>query len=156
MAEIAAANVAVSVPSGKRDIGGVHVAKNITMAEITFGNDTLTYPTGGIPMPAIGQFGFKKAIDFVAVEQPPANGFVYKFDRANHKLKIFTQGVRTGSSTAADATSGSLAENSAAAETALRLMGTAVDTTYDLGAMIELPAAIAPAAATVGLLLIGE
>ena len=43
--------------------------------------------------------------------------------------------VTTGSTTAADSTSGALVEDSAAAETVLRGMGTAVDTTYDIGSL---------------------
>jgi len=60
------------------------------------------------------------------------------------------------STTAADSSTGALIENSAAAETVARLMGTAVDTTYDLGAMIELPSTIAPASVTLKMLMIGE
>jgi len=156
MAVIAAANVAVSLPARSRDLGGISAVKEISLATITFGNGTLTYPTGGVPLPAIGQFGFKKAIDAVFVAQPPGNGFVYKYDQANHKMKIFTQGAVTGSTAAADATSGAKAENSAGAETNVRLMGTAVDTTYDLGPLIELPNTIAPAEVSIPLLMIGE
>ncbi len=156
MSALASSDVTVTISAGDRNIAGGAAFKNVSMASITFGTGVLTYPTGGIPMPAIGSFGFHKEIQFVAIEQPPANGFVYKFDRSNHKLKIFTQGMTTGSTTAADSASGALVENSAAAETAARLMGTAVDTTYDLGAMIELPSTIAPASVTLKMLMIGE
>lgn len=44
-----------------------------------------------------------------------------------------TQKVTTGSTGVADSTTGALVEDSLGAETALRAMGTAVDTTYDIG-----------------------
>jgi hypothetical protein len=39
-------------------------------------------------MPDKGKFGFYIAIKRAYIEQP-ANGFIYHFDRANHKLRIF-------------------------------------------------------------------
>lgn len=156
MADLAAADVAVSIPSSNRDFGGVHTGKNLSIATLTFGDGSKTYPAGGIPMPAIGQFGYRKALDFVAVEPPPGNGFVYKFDRANHKLKIFTQGITTGSTAATTSGNGALVENSAAAETAARMPNTAIDTTYDFGPLKEMAATIAPAAVSLTLFMAGE
>jgi hypothetical protein len=53
----------------------------------------LQYPALGIPQPALGKFGFNFAIKRVYIEQP-ANGFIYSFDRANHKLRIFLGAAR--------------------------------------------------------------
>jgi hypothetical protein len=39
-------------------------------------------------MPDIGNFGFLRVIKRAYFEQP-ANGFIYHFDRANHKIRIF-------------------------------------------------------------------
>jgi len=155
MTALASADVSVSIPAQDRNIIP-SASRIISMPEITFGDGALTYPTGGVPLPDKSMFGFKKAIEFVEIQQPPANGFVYKYDQANHKIKIFTQGAVTGSTAAADSTSGALAEDSAGAETAVRLMGSSVDTTYDLGGMIELPATIAPAEVTLKLLMWGQ
>jgi len=111
-----------------------------------------SYPTGGEAITP-QQLGLT-ALDFVLPS--PAAGYIFEFDHANSKLKAFTptvaqashthaftgdalathqhtQQVTTGSTAAADSTSGALAEDSAAIETAVRLMGTAIDTTYDLG-----------------------
>lgn len=157
MAAIASTNVEVTVAPAKREMAGAGAFKNFTQAQIKFGNGTLTYPTGGVPLPALGAFGLHKGIDLALIEQPPANGFVYKFDRANHKIKIFTQGVRTGSTDAAAAENGALVKDSSGAEAAApRLPKTAINSTYDLGPMIELPATIAPAEVTLDVLLIGE
>jgi hypothetical protein len=59
-----------------------------TFPEVKFGNSALEYTALGIPMPDKGKFGFNFAIKRTYIEQP-ANGFVYSFDRANHKLRIF-------------------------------------------------------------------
>jgi hypothetical protein len=156
MAAIESTDVTVTISDRDKDIGHGPLNKNITIADVAFGDDALTYPTGGIPLPTIGNFGYQRQIDFGAIEGDPDDGFVYKYDRSNHKIKIFTQGVVTGSTAAASTEAGALAENSAGAEVNMRLSKTAVDTTYDLGAMIELPNTIAPAATALRMLLLGE
>lgn len=156
MAALTSTDVTVTVSIRDRDIAHGSSGKNISLASVQFGDGAKTYPTGGVPLPAIGNFGFQRQLDFVGIQEPSGNGFHYKYDSTNHKIKVFTQGVRTGSTAATACESGALAENSAAAETSLRLSRTAVDTTYDLGAMIELPSTIAPASATLKLLMMGE
>jgi len=157
MAALTSTNVAVAVTPAQRDMAGAGAFKNFTLAQITFGNGTLTYPTGGVPLPDKSAFGLHKAIDLVLIEQPPANGFVYKYDKDNHKIKIFTQGVLTGATAAAANEDGALVKNSGGVEAAApRLPKTAANQTYDLGPMIELPSSIAPAAVTLPLLVIGE
>jgi len=157
MAAIASTNVAVAVTPAQRNIAGAGAYKNFTLAQITFGDGSLTYPTGGVPLPAIGAFGLHKGIDFALIEQPPANGFVYKYDKVNHKIKIFTQGVSTGATAAASNEDGALVKDSSGAEAAApRLPKTAASTTYDLGPLIELPATIAPAEVTLQMLVVGE
>jgi hypothetical protein len=154
MTALASTDVTVTVSVRNRDIipGAPKLAQ---IASIVFGNATLTYPTGGIPLPAKGVFGFKKLIEFGVIEQP-IDGFFYKFDRTNHKMLIYAQGFRTGSTTAADSASGALIENSLDAETVARLMGAAIDTTYDLGPLKEVPSTFTPAATTLLMLMLGE
>lgn len=154
MAAIASANVTVSVSIRNRDIIPAG-PKKVQLASVAFGDGSLTYPTGGVPLPAIGVFGFLKAIEFGAIEQP-INGFFYKYDRANHKIVIYTQGMRTGSTAAGALANGAYAENSADAETVVRFSNTAIDTTYDFGPLKEMAATIAPAAATMWILMFGE
>ena len=156
MAGIASTDVTVTISVRDRDIAHGRAGKNITVASVTFGDGALTYPTGGVPLPAIGVFGYQREVAFVDVQQPVGNGFDYRYDETNHKLKIRTQGFVTGSTAATACESGALVENSAAAEGSARLANTAVDTTYDMGGLIELPATIAPAAVTVKLLMFGE
>lgn len=64
-----------------------------TFPTVAFGNGVLQYSALGIPMPALGKFGFHFAIKRAYIEQP-GNGFIYSFDRANHKLRIFLGAAR--------------------------------------------------------------
>jgi len=59
-----------------------------TLPTVKFGDGADTYPALGIPMPDIHKFGMQFKIDRVSIEQP-ADGYVYHFDRANHKIRIF-------------------------------------------------------------------
>ena len=158
----ALASTDVTVSLSNRHIEDARGLLRRTFADLAFGDGALTYPTGGVPLPAKEQFGFKKEIAFGVVEQPPANGFIYKFDRTNHTLKIFTMGIVTGSAGSASPLAASVdhyyIENSlSVAQPMIMLPGaTAADTTYDLGPLIELPATIAPAAVTVRVEFMGE
>ncbi len=67
--------------------------KNMSIVDITFGDGSLTYPTGGIPLPAFSNFGFRNAIDFFASEGTPDNGYCFRYDRDNHKLLIYSGGT---------------------------------------------------------------
>jgi hypothetical protein len=157
MADLASTDVAVSIAPGDREIFGAGAFKNGTLAQITFGNGSLTYPANGVPLPDKGVFGFRKIIDLGIVENAPGDGFVYKYDRTNHSIRVYTQGAKTGATAPAANENGALAKNSAGAEaTAPRLPKTAASTTYDLGPMIELPAAITLPATVLKLLFIGE
>jgi hypothetical protein len=156
MGAFASTDITVTIASRDREIAGAQAGRNMTIAQVVFGNGTLTYATGGVPMPAIGSFGFRNEIKMGLIEQPPANGFIYKYDATNRKIKIFTQGVRTGSTGAGAAENGALVEDSFAAEGVVRLPHTAVDTTYDIGQLIELPNGSAPAAVTLQILFIGD
>lgn len=155
MAAISSANVTVSPKSGCVDIAPKS-HKIMGIFDVTFGDGALTYPAGGVPLPSIGTFGFKRQVQFGLVQQPVSNGFLYKYDPDSHKVKIHTQGVVTGATAAAANTDGAKVLDSAGTEAFPRLPGTAASTTYDLGGLIEMPATVAPAAVTVSLFLIGE
>lgn len=93
MAYLAATNVTVTLnpedidrsPDGRIGIR--------TFPTVAYGNGALQYPALGIPMPPIAKFGFNFAIKRAYIEQP-ANGFIYHFDRANHKVRIFLGAAR--------------------------------------------------------------
>ncbi|MCX5818449.1 MAG: hypothetical protein NT047_00825 [Deltaproteobacteria bacterium] len=157
MGAFASTDVTVTVAGRDREIAGAAAGRNQTIATVTFGNGSLTYATGGVPMPAIGTFGFRNEIKMGLIEQPPANGFFYKYDAVNRKIKIFTQGFTSGSTTAGAAESGALVLNSLGVEaTAPRMPTTAVNTVYDMGPLVELANGATPAAVTMNILFIGD
>jgi hypothetical protein len=157
MSELAAINVAVTVNPGDREIAGGGAFKNMSLVSIAFGGGALTYPANGIPLPAIGVFGFRKAINFASIMPAPGDGFVYKYDKTNHSIRVYTQGVKTGATAAGGETDvGALAKNSLGVEGVSRIINTVASTTYDLGQMIEIPAAIVLPATTLDMFLIGE
>ena len=80
-----------------------------TFPTVQFGGTAKQYSALGIPMPAIGKFGFHFAIKRAYIEQP-GNGFIYSFDRANHKLRIFL-GAARGAITMDAVTAGTPAGN---------------------------------------------
>jgi hypothetical protein len=160
MANFASTDVTITVRPNDRNIAGVGGAsKDIVYATIAFGDGNLQYATGGVPLPAIGNFGLLREIDLMLIEQPSANGFIYKYDHTAHKIKIFTQGFSTGITAAVTLNdkTGALVKNSAGIEaTGPRMPDTAASTTYDMGPMIELPNGTAPAAVTLRALVIGN
>ena len=115
----------VSVVKKNKFGNGYAVTANVTFDD--------SYPTNGEALTA-QQFGLT-VLDFVLPS--PAAGYIFEFDHSNKKLKAFTpvgdhtHKFRTGSTAAADVTSGALAENAAGVETAVRLMGSAIDTDYE-------------------------
>lgn len=127
------------------------VIGRLRTAVVSFDFDS-SYPTGGEVLDLTDQF----PNEVLAVLVEPKNGYLFEYDRANKKIKAMTplkaiaahthaftgdslathqhaQNFTTGSTAAADSTSGVLVENAAGSETAVRFMGTAIDTTYELG-----------------------
>lgn len=154
MAELTKDDVGVKVPGQDRKVAAGR--KTISLPDITFGDGSKTYPTGGVPLPGIGHFGLKKEIQRLFIQQPSKNGFVYKYDPENHKIKVFTQGVTTGSTSAAATEDGALVEKSDGSEGDVRLSNTSADSTYDLGEMIELPSGVALSETTLAAMVVGE
>lgn len=80
----------ITVTVDQRWISGV---KRHVKGRITFGDGSLTYPTGGIPLPAKDKFGFVRQIDDITITG--VNGlttdYVASYDRANHKLQLFEE-----------------------------------------------------------------
>lgn len=157
MAALSSADVTVAIGTHDRELAGGGAFKNLTLAAITFGNGSLTYPANGVPLPVIGTFGFRQAIDAVFVNGDPDQGFIYKYDKTHHSIRIYTQGFVTGTTSVGAAENGALVKNSAGAEaTGPRMPKTGTSTTYDMGPLIELPTSVAPAATTLSLLMIGS
>ncbi|MEN6421319.1 MAG: hypothetical protein ABFD76_05170 [Smithella sp.] len=156
MGAIASTDITITVGSRDKEIIGVMAGKNMTLATIAFGNAALTYPANGIPLPAIGHFGLLKVLDFMSIQPPPGDGFVYKYDSTNHTIRIYTQGFKTGATAAAENENGALVKNSLGVEGTPRIPNTVAGTTYDMGQMIEMPTGTAIPATSLKALVLGE
>lgn len=56
---------------------------------ISFGDGALTYPAGGIPLDK-GKMGLPNDVqDLLMSDAMAADGYVYKFDQANLKIRIY-------------------------------------------------------------------
>lgn len=113
-----------------RDGYQVHGSQVMVRGTLDFDS---SYPTGGESLTA-ANLGLR-VLDHIVIH--PHSGLVFAYDYTNAKVLAYNQGITTGSTAAADSTSGALVEDLAGAETAVRAMGTAVDTTYSFGALKE-------------------
>lgn len=86
MTALASTNVTVSLNSSDRHVLG---KLKMSMGTLSFGNRVLTYPFGGIPLPAVGAFGFNTAIKNLDLVGPVNNGFQFRYDLDNHKIKAY-------------------------------------------------------------------
>jgi len=88
MTALASTNVSISLDPRDRHILGKIRMSNGT---ISFGDGALTYPYGGVPMPAIGNFGMNKEVTALEIVDNSGGGLIYRYDQANRKMKIFAQ-----------------------------------------------------------------
>lgn len=87
MADIAAADVTYTNPSTAAQT--VVQGRRVGVFTIAFGDGTLTYPAGGVPMTK-AKLGCPNVIEEFSLQDPAsANGFVYKYDYANEKIRIY-------------------------------------------------------------------
>lgn len=104
--------------------------KRMTRGTLAFDS---SYPTGGESFTARNMgLKFVDRVDFEA-----RSGYLFEYDYSGAKVMARTQGITTGATAVADATSGGLVLNGAAVESAFRAMGTAASTTYVLQALKE-------------------
>jgi hypothetical protein len=86
MAAIAASDLTYTLLS--RDIDGGK-GKRRNLLDVTFGDGALTYPAGGVPLTK-GNLGCPNSLEEVELVNPASsNGFVYKYDATNEKLRIY-------------------------------------------------------------------
>ena len=84
MADIASGDVTYSQKSFS-----VANPKVSRVFSLVFGDGVLTYPAGGVPL-VKGHLGCPNAIEsFKFVDMANANGYVYKYDYTNNKIKIY-------------------------------------------------------------------
>jgi len=130
MAYLTASDITVTLDPRDR-----HILGKIKMSEgsITFGDGALTYPTNGIPMPAIGNFGMNKEVVALAIVDDSAEGLVYRYNQANRKIKIFTSSAFTGSALATHIHAAITAGTPAGTVAAPVFTGTSPVSSLDLG-----------------------
>ena len=88
MADLTASDVVVTLlPHDSYNPPG---ALNTSFPAIAFGDASKTYPTNGIPLPAMGLLGkFEKEIKRIFITPPPGDGYVYKWDKTNGTIRIY-------------------------------------------------------------------
>ena len=85
MPDIASSNVTYTLVKQRKEDSSNKVI-NLTAA---FGNGALTYPSGGVPLLA-ASMGCPNQIISVSLNSPASNnGFMYKYDLANNKIRIY-------------------------------------------------------------------
>ena len=86
MANITSSDVAISLDARDRHILG---KLRMSQGSLAFGDGALTYPYGGVPMPAIGGFGMNKEVSMFDIVDASGDGLIYRYDQANRKIKVF-------------------------------------------------------------------
>jgi hypothetical protein len=87
MAAIAAGNVTYALQEGTQQTN--HNSRYEATFSIAFGDGVLTYPAGGVPLTK-ANLGCPASLEsLILIDPASANGFVYKYDSANEKLRIY-------------------------------------------------------------------
>ena len=94
MADLAVANVTLTLEGGKPLNPHIEGTKRYAHNKITFGNGVLTYPSGGVPLPTYEKWGLTRHSETVLLDDPgSASAYTFKYDTANHKLRIYSAGA---------------------------------------------------------------
>lgn len=83
MAALAASDVSYTVVKLRKGI-----EKNENQMKVAFGDGVKTYPAGGIPLTK-GKLGCPVNLESLIIVDSSADGFVYKFDQVNGKIRIY-------------------------------------------------------------------
>jgi len=95
MAAIASTDVTITQQASIGVPGKTWIAgrKRHGLVSIAFGNAALTYPSGGIPMPAASFFGMARNVDTLVLSDPSnASGLLWKYDHSNKTMKGYFPG----------------------------------------------------------------
>lgn len=90
MTAITTANVTYAFLAKKVEGGS---GKKCHTVSVTFGNATLTVPAGGVPLLA-GLLGMPNTVtEATILDQSNADGYTYKLDLVNLKIRIYQPGA---------------------------------------------------------------
>ena len=151
MAALASSDVTITLQASHR---GRLYEKNqdgsrTTFCKIAFGDGALTYPSGGVPLPAAASFGMQSTIHRVKLlDEDDASGIAWKYDYENKKLRAYLQGIivsAAGAATMDDFALNTTTEPLATAVSLSLTNNTGAGTKY-LGKLIEMATTQAPAA----------
>ena len=86
MPALAASDVTVTITQ-QRKVNGSPTRRHNGVT-VAFGDGSLTYPTGGVPMPAGGSFGMPNlVVESMSIDDQSAGlGYAYTYDETNNKL----------------------------------------------------------------------
>lgn len=156
MADIASSDVTIAILKNRMAKGSPGAVQR-NLVSISFGNATLTYPDGGVPVPTYPSFGMRRELQYLILVQAGLTGVFWVWDYTNKKLRGFISGsviAAAGAGTIDDYALDGTAEPYVAAARqpsngaiGLGLLNTAAAGTIYLGALKEfLAAEHAPAA----------
>lgn len=165
MADIAAGDVTYTVLKRR-----VYNSRKHNLVRLAFGNSTLTVPANGIPI-SIGKLGCPNDVESLVVVDQGTSGYVFQYDQSAKKLVVMrapaqthghdftiTKGAILGSSElglSADAASATINNNTIAATLTLaKATGPVVSETLAAAALSE-ASALAIAAQTIEVEVIG-
>jgi hypothetical protein len=89
MTDIASTDVTVTITKRQRIGDEIRVTGTIAM-----GDGSLTYPTGGVAMPAVSNFRLKK-INRMNLTGGHDSGYLYRYDYTNNKITMWFTGAGT-------------------------------------------------------------
>lgn len=84
MPDIASTDVTYTIVDEQKVQG-----RRLTQLDAAFGDGVLTYPSGGVPLDKTKMGTPNEIIELNIVDAANANGLVYKYDKANNKLRIY-------------------------------------------------------------------
>jgi len=87
MTDLAYTDVTVTLNTRDRHVlGGIRMSQG----SFAFGDGALTYPNGGVQMPAVGNFGMNREVTALGIVDASGDGQNYRYDQSNRKVKMFT------------------------------------------------------------------
>lgn len=93
MADIAASDITYTM-QGK--LAKLDDSRRQAVIKIAFGNGSLTYPSGGIPLSSLSSHGFPNAIaQVVLMDNNDGSGITWKYDYENNKLRGYNAPAQT-------------------------------------------------------------
>lgn len=92
MSAIASTDVTYSALS-RRKVNG-SPSRYVNLVTVAFGDSALTYPSGGVAL-LKASMGLPNVIETLKILDSNASGYIFKWDKANNKLRIYQAPAQT-------------------------------------------------------------